>query len=343
MTDTPNELAGESDTLSVEEQAFFNSGGEAAPVAETPPAATASDEATTDLDAVDDDAAGDGSERDEQGRFKPKKKGNETVPHSVFHAEREEHKRTKQEVQEIKQQAAILNDRWNTMLQAMQAQQPPPQTVEQADPEPDPNVDIFAHQQWMARARARDAQRLAGLEHRLAEEANQRATAEKTAALEKAVWGHWERSAQDFAKEAPDFGKAAEYLSKARDGQLASLSTVQPQFADKKARDRQIETELFGIIIGAHQRGISPARAVYDLAKGYGYAGPAPAPAPADSPTDRIAALANAQDRSKTVAQAPGKSGGDELTPEQLLSMSDGEFSAWSAANAHKFRQMLGG
>jgi len=97
--------------LSAEESAYFDSRGETdvPAVVEnlTKPAEPANTHNTEPSDGgkltelVDDPAA---PLRDEKGKF---------VPHGALHAEREEHKKTREELRKVAERQAILDDRWN--------------------------------------------------------------------------------------------------------------------------------------------------------------------------------------------------------------------------------------
>ena len=92
--------------LSAEEQAYFETGGESAiPVEEEKPAESQAEQPPVEEGQPPEDVP-----RDEKGKF---------VPHQALHAEREEHKRTKPELAEIRQKQAVLEDRWNTLPAAV--------------------------------------------------------------------------------------------------------------------------------------------------------------------------------------------------------------------------------
>lgn len=309
---------GEAEALSAEETAFFESGGEkeiAAPEPEAQP------EPEIDVDAAAK-AAVEGQPRDEKGKF---------VPHQALHAEREEHKKTKAELQELQQFRARMEERLNWVERLGQ---PEPR---QEDVPPDPDKDIFGALKY-------EREKREALERQIAEQANQSALAQQQKHAEQMVWTAWEQDAQSYAKENPDFGNAAKWLAEFRDKQLESLGHVNRQFADVRARNAQIESELAAIVVAAKQQGMSSAQAIYQIAQGYGYQ-PKPAdPAKLELP-EQLQKVAKAQDASRTIGAASGKAGGDEMTLEALNSMPDHEFQAWVEvpANARRFKQLMGG
>lgn len=312
--------------LTAEESAYFESGG-------TTPLATEQEtpnEGQEGLQTAPEGLAAPEPEgekpRDEKGRF---------VPHQALHAEREEHKKTKAELEEIRRRQAVLEDRWNTILKV--GQQPEKPTDE--DPEPDPNVDIFAHNQWLARQLNKQREALTAKEKAETE-------ARQAQEAEAAVWNDWHRSAQAYMTQTPEFGDAVKYLSELRDKQLQALSFATPQLRDPQGRVNQINAELKSIIQAAKQQGIDPAEAVYQLAKGWGFTKAAPTPQPAPTVPqmpEKLASVARAQEASKTVGQVNGKSGGDELTLEGLMAMPAAEFEAWVNKNPAMFKKLMGG
>lgn len=313
--------------LSAAEEAYFSSGGETEITAD--PAPVADPAPNVDPDPVDPSAAvvdpAAPPERDDKGRF---------VPHQALHAEREEHKKTKAELEQIRQQQAILNDRWNTLLTA--TKQPEPQ----AETPPDPEVDIFAHSKWQA-------DRLKALENKLSDREKADEEARTTAAADNELWGHWSQSAQAYAATNTDFGDAVKFLSDTRTAQLKGLALVDPNFANEEGILNQINAELKAIVAASKQKGMDPAQAVHEIAKAYGFNGakaPASDPAAADL-AGKISQIDAAQNASRTLAASPGKNAGDPLSPEAIASMSTKEFEAWMRVpeNARRFEKMMGG
>src|SRR5690606_37012108 len=69
-----------------------------------------------------------------------------TVPHGAFHEERERRKAAENELTQIRERTARLEERWKMMLQRAQLQ---PQHQKEAEP-PDPETDIFGYARWLA-------------------------------------------------------------------------------------------------------------------------------------------------------------------------------------------------
>ena len=141
--------------------------------------------------------------------------------------------------------------------------------------------------------------------------------------------------------ETPDFGDAVKFMSDLRDKQLRRYPFANPQLRTEQGRVQQINAELKSIIQAAQQTGSQPGRTVYQLAQGFGYQKVAQGQQTPQMP-DKLASVARAQEASRTVGQAPGKAGGDELTLEGLLAMSPAEYDKWVQANPNKFRRLMG-
>lgn len=303
-----------------EESAYFESGGESAIPAETPVAAEPEPQAPAPEVQQPQEQ---GAERDEKGRF---------VPHQALHAEREEHKKTKAQLEELSRQQAVLNDRWQTIMALKEAPK-----EEQAPP--DPEKDIFGYAKWQA-------EKVAALEKTLTDDKAQREQQEAISRQEAEIWSEWETSAQSYAAQTPDFGDAVKFLSEARTAQLKGFGALDPRFTSDAGINQQINNELRAIIIQAKQAGVSPAQAVHDIAKSYGFkAAPVEQGAQELKLPGQLATVAAAQEAAKTVGQGGGRAGGDALTPESLAAMPAAEFNAWFAKpeNARYFEKLMGG
>lgn len=319
----------ENTTLSASETAFFESGGETE-IVETPEAPEVVTEQPEKVETAETAEPVVEQARDEKGKFVPQ------VPHSVFHAEREEHKRTKSELQTIKERQAVLEDRWNTLLKATAA----PEVQEETPP--DPNVDVFAALKWTQ-------DKLLEQQKSAQETRQQQEQREQAQQQEQQVWTYWQQDAATYTKENPDFGNAAKWLSDYRDKQLTAYSAVDQRFSSPQARNAQIELELKDIIIRGAQSGRSPASIVYEIAKGYGYTKPAETTETVDPAnvelSEKLTTIDKAMAQSKTLGQAAGRAGGDALSAEAIASMPEREFEAWmkTPANAARFRTLMGG
>lgn len=304
----------EIDALSETERAYFESGGETEAPQQTEP-----DDGGQE-DQQQEDGPAQAQPRDEKGKF---------VPHGALHAEREEHKKTRAELQELKDFRTRMEERWRLAEQMMAPRQEHPPAEEQP---PNPDEDIFAFAKWQAK-------QLEDLKRTQAERTQAEQQAAQSQEIERRVWDHWQESVRSYAQENADFGNAAQWLSEHRDKQLQTLAAVDARFQNVGARNAQIEQELRGIVISAAQQDRNPAELVYQIAQSYGYK-----PAQGQMP-EQLERVQKAQQASRSISQASGRSGGDEVTPEMIAGMSDTEFSAWYAkpGNAARFDRLMQG
>lgn len=312
----------EGDSLSPEASAYFESRGET--TTPEPAAAPAEPVQPATSDSGDDLAAQEAIEGRPQTQ----------VPLRAVQEEREEKKRLRAELEEVRRTTAILEDRWNTLLKM--GQQPQQQEQQPIEP-PDPEKDIFAALKYERE------QRMA-LEKRLEEKAQADTRTKQERDAEEKVWQFWESSTVEYAQTQTDFKDAATWLADLREKQLSALGAIDQRFASKQARDQQMNAELKEIVIAAAQQGKSPAELVYGLAKAYGYAGPKPA-ANAD-PAEAIAKIAANADAELSLSNvgggAPNKTG--PKSAEDVSNMSPAEFEAWLSKNGDAgFKRLMGG
>lgn len=321
--------------LSEAEQAYFDSEGATHFEVEDNAEAQAKTETKAETDETrvltDEEAqkAIEGKDDDEKGRF---------VNYGALHKERSQRKELEAEVSGLKQFKAAMEEkmRWTDALLKPQEQKA------DEDPEPDPNQDIFAHNAWLKR-------QLESVQNTVASKANEDAKAKEAAAAEQQVWSRWESDSRAYMQENQDFGNAAKWLSDFRDKQLQALSVVDPQFADPRMRNWQIERELAQIVAGSAQAGRSSAQTIYEIAQGYGYQVKAPDPAELLKMPELPGKLKNvekAQQASRTVGNGSGRTeGADEISIDSLAAMPQGEFNEWMKvpANESRFKKMMGG
>lgn len=299
------------ESLSADEQAYFESRGEKDPVEIQQPAPEVGGEPNPD----------------EQQEVESKGKERQLVPLNALHEEREEKKELRRQLQEFERKQAVLEDRWNTILKMQQ----PEQAVAEVPQPPDPEQDIFAALKWEREQREALEAKLNGQEQATKEQ-------QEHAAAEKQIWGYWEASANEFAKGTADFGDAATFLAEVRDKQLTALSIADPRFSDKRVRDWQMNEELKQIIVAAGQAGKSPAQAVYEIAKAWGYSGPTPKEDNAQS-VEKLAAAISGETSLSTAGG--GKPAGTKGV-EDIAAMSESEFAAWLDKNGSKgFKNLM--
>jgi len=298
----------EAGELSAEETAYFDTEGETE--LETP-------EVVEEQEEEQPEAKGDEPTKAEEEAGKVK-----TVPHQALHAEREEHRKTKAQLEEISRKQAVLEDRWNTLLKFQQ----PEQKAQDDDPMPDPDTDIFAYAKWQAR-------QLEKVNSKLSEREQQEQAARQQSEQDQSVFADWNRAVTDFSAQTPDFKEAANYLANLRVQQLSALGLSQAQI------NATIDNEVKGVVLQAKQSGANPAELIYNYAKVSGYTGKN-----ADDAAKKVADIDAAQKAAKTIAGSGGKSGADPLTPDAIASMSQAEFDAWiqKPENERRFERMMG-
>lgn len=301
--------------LTPEQTAYFESGGEKPlePVAAEQQTDAAAQAAVEGKEAQTD--------RDEKGRF---------VPHQALHAEREEHKKTRAELAELREFRIRMEERARWAEESRQAQEKP------VEP-PDPDKDIFAFSKWQA-------DRIAALEGKVTGREQQEREAAQYQDFEAKVDTFWKQDVAVYAEKNPDFKPAATWLAEARDKQLQGMAVVDPRMADPAMRNRIIDAEVKQIIVAAAQQGRSPAEMFYQMARSWGYT-PKQAAAAASMP-ENLARVEKAQEASRTVGATSGSAGGDALSLDAMLAMPRDEFErAYNSdkAFARKFDRALSG
>ena len=313
--------------LSAEAEAYFSSGGEVLPE-DKPNTAIEQPETSAVQEQPQPEApVTDGDNAEQEGD------PNRTVPYGALSKERSRRKEIEAKLQAELTAKAVLEDRWNTLTQAMQ--QNGVAAAVDDDPEPDPTVDIFAHMQWQGRQNKKVLEQIQ-------ERETQAVQQQQVQAQERAVADYWQDSCQEFATQSPDYGDAVHFLSETRDKQLQSMAAAYPQFQTQEGRNQQMNAELRDIVITAAKTGQSPAQVIYNMSKAYGFTGAAPAP---NAAAEQLKTIQDAQSRNKTVAQASGAPSGDVLTSQAIADMTPEDFERWytKPENQTRLIKVLGG
>lgn len=322
-----------SEALSPAEQAYFSSKGEDLSAFETekddtnqgdviPPDNNAGEPKSSEQ-LTDDDVY-----LDENGKPRSVLTG-KFVPHGAFHKERERRKQTETELQNTRLEMARASERLavlNDIIAAGETQAKPQQTVEDDVP-PDPEVDIFAHVKWQQK-------KIAELEQYRAQQSEQ----QQQARLASEVQNFYRNDAMNFMKETPDFADAYQYVANSFANELRAKG-----FDDQTIRAQMMNEEA-SIAYQCKQRGASPAKVIYEMAKARGWQGSnAAAPKPATNAASKLDTIAKGQKSTASLSGAGG-GGAEGLTIEALANMSEEEFIAVSAKlGKSKMRQLLGG
>lgn len=307
--------------FTAEENAAWAEMSGQAPPAEAPVEVEAEDVEVDDLDE---------EEEAPEAKQEPEKGLPKTVPHKALHAERERRKAVEAEAQKLREFKAVMEDRFAT-LQRLQAQPETPAVEE--DPEPDPNVDIFAHNAWLKRQFVKTQE---FLKQRDEAERQQREAVE----AERAVWSRWDSDRAAYAAQNEKFNEAADYLAGVRAKQLAAFGY------NRKQTDAEINRDLAKVVVYAHQNGKNAAEIIYNIAVANGFSETAATATPAAPPMPtKLANVEKAKAQSTSLSQAGGRSANAETTAEDLAAMPQDEFAKWieKPANAKLFRKMMGG
>jgi len=246
-----------------------------------------------------------------------------TVPHGALHAEREEHKKTRAELQQLRAKATRMQQEFQAAMAAVYDK------AEEAgrDIPPDPREDFLGFTRWQV-------DEINRLKSQVAENKRREDEARQVAEAEQALWNEWNRSVELERTEHNDLDDALNFLAEARNRQLGILGQVDSRFCDPGFRESQMRAELRDIVVTTFQQGKNPAKTVYEIAKAYGYGG---------EPGARFMQLNNAQSASRTLTSTAGKAAGDPMLLETVANLSEAEFAKWYENNRNTFRKMFGG
>lgn len=238
------------------------------------------------------------------------------VPHEKFHAEREEHKKTKAALEIANQQLLRITEMRAAVQQAAREEHP----EYGHDPENDPTgVQYLAAE--LDRLKARETNRS------VAQADGQLAHAENQLLLTQLL------DSEAAAKAAmPDYDAAAQHLAAGRAQELMMLGH------DAQAVQQMLADEVLEITRSAIASNRSPAELAYALARSRGYVPAAPAlgqngrpilsvrGAPSPASSAMLDAIARGQRQGRSIGAMPGGGGNAQMTMADLAGLSDGEF-----------------
>lgn len=313
----------ETETLSASEQAYFDSRG-ATEIKETAPAPEPEEILADDDGAPEaeiETEADDAAEVEIEAEGKPT--GQSKVPLAALTKTRQEAKDERNKRIEAEKRAAVLEDRWNRVLEAQQ-QAEQPQVV--AESIPDPDADPMGALAW-ATKQIKDQQEQ---QDAAAREAQQRQR-------EDAEWNTVYTAVNN------DFVAAVETdptINEARDALIASYGM---EFMAMGLTQQEAQNEINRIerehIRYAHAKGLKIGDYVKALAKARRWE-----PKPVEAAGDKIDALNEAIEGSTSFG---GTSGGAPrvLNAQSIADMKPDEFEAWLSkpGSAAKFRKLAGG
>lgn len=311
---------GEAEALSAEETAFFESGGET-PIAETPESQSPEEVETPEAEKPEQQQA----ERDEKGRF---------VPHQALHAEREEHKKTRAELNEIRERQARLDERWNMLSKAQQQE-----VDKKAEADiPDPDSDPLAAVAWLVRQTREQKEA----------QTRQQAEYEQQSAQQQQVAQVVDYVDRNYAEAVQTDPTVQEAYTAAFDSYAKELQVLGYR---GQAFNEQITTVLRNfqwVAAQQMQQGVPLADFIKSVAQTRGWQ-----PKPVQQQTDpgkmelseKLGKVATAIEASKTLGQAQGRAGSDALSAQAIADMPAHEFEAWMKVpdNARRFKSLMGG
>ncbi len=325
-TETPLADAGE---LSPAEKDYFSSRGEKGPANEP---ATESDAAPAPkAEAAPQTPAkpeAEGVKPDATGEDGDGEKDKQPVSYGALKAERERRKEAERQAKEANDRYTrnleIMNQRLAQMQaagivpQAPAAGQPgAPQPQPAADEMPDPEVDFFAHQKWLAnKVKAFEEEKQAAV--------RQQQERQQVEQIQTRVLNDWKSIALETAKEDPEFAQAYEYATRKIVDELVVLGYDRAA-AVAKARNDELKFAYDNL-----RQGRNPARILKQMAeiRGWKYQPPEAAADPAVEPK-RLDSIAKGQEANKSLATAgTGGTARGTLNASSLLEMDDSEFAA---------------
>lgn len=193
---------------------------------------------------------------------------------------------------------------------------------------PNPEEDIFGAVRHVGET-------VAQMQKRLDDQAKAAAEAEKTAHEQKIFVDKYRSDAEAFEAVNPDFKRAYNFLLNSRAEELRAIGYDTPQ-----ALHEALIADEMAIAQMAFQKGKSPAEMIYNLANQRGYKREAAAKSAA---ADKLNNIERGQAANKSLSNAAGSSGDQEMTAEMLIAMPADEFEAWTAKNPAKARRLFGG
>jgi hypothetical protein len=269
----------------------------------------------------------DGRARNAKGKF---------VPHAALHKERETHKATRAERDNLRVENAKVSERLAMLLQALEPERP----AQQAAPE-EPQItpisvedDLIGAlkqmQEFALKGRGQTAPEVRQLQQRIdGMEAHHQVTAISNRYASDV------QAARANTAAMPGFEDAVRHLVMQQDAMLAAQG-----WTDPAARRNEIQAAERNFVLKAYKENANPAVRLYDMAKAVGWKpaatnganganGAHNGAAQPSQVEQRIDNIAKMQKSSPSLSNVAG-SGGDSLpSPQQVAAMSDEDFDAF--------------
>lgn len=325
-------------TLTAEENAFFETGGEA-PI----PADTGSDPAggtTNDNGSGNPDGGTNSAE--------PGKTGGEpkNVPHAALHEERMRRKELSTKLQTVEQQLAEMRGKFS-IIERLNAKPAGGEGEAPAGP-PALEEDVFGHVKHVGETVEQIKKRL--------DDADAAAKAKtETDAAEHTFVSNYRNDAAAFETKTPDFKAAYNFLLATRAQELIAIGFDDPNavaqaggdeaavHAARKALHDALMADERGIAELAFSKKKSPAETIYGLAKQRGYAPKAAGDGGKTKGAETLDNIERGQAAHKSLNDTGSGGGEDAMTAERLIAMPLAEFEAWSEKHPALARRLMGG
>lgn len=274
------------------------------------------------------DAAVEKAADEQDDDHEPEKDGQkrETVPHAQFHRERERRKAAETAAQTAQATATKAMERMQALLDAQKA----PEQQADAEPEiPDPNANPMAVIGWLQQqelARQKQAN-----ETREQQQAREQQDNEMQAAIQTASQQFNEAATADPTVTAT-YGALLESIAR----EIAFVSRIPLDNTATAAQRQFLASKMTEMENGHIAYALSTGQNVADYMRAYAKTRGITAPVQANKepePTNEVDKIAK-REQTRLAAQSLGNGGGavvntGEVTPEQLLEMSDAEFDAY--------------
>lgn len=334
-------VVSDSEEMTPQERAYFEGKGEvkAEEAVAAPPTEAGSAKVAEEVAAAPQEDGGeevvivgkDGKPRAQNGRF---------VPHQALHAEREEHKKTKTALQEMRDKHVSGDARLRMLYELSGIDPDTGKPLGQAasktaknpleEPTIDPAEDFLS-------AFSQQQRRTEYLQKQIAERDQKFDQKESSSKLVNTYIA----DAREFTRREPTFHMAYKFVT---DGLLKEMAAQGIDDPDEAKREvARYERDL---VSSAYQKGKNPVEMIWHIALARGFQKPdikgLAQTADNRAAVDKINAIKSGQTASASMSSASGVAG-ETLTFSALAGMSDEDYAAMSAKlGKFKMRPMLG-
>jgi hypothetical protein len=230
------------------------------------------------------------------------------VNYGALHEEREKRKELQRKVQDVERKNQRMEETFQQLIQKIQYQQAQPPHPQMPSYEEDPVGSIRARQEQIERFLAQQQQQ--SYEQQQLEQTRQMQYTAQQQFLDR-----YQKSAEAYKQEKPDFKEAYQHLVHSRVGEYQ-----QAGYSVDEAR-RLLEEDEAAIVAKAYNDGVNPAERIYNLARARGFQGGV------NANKERIEQLEKGVQASRSLSNVSGKPGKAALRLEDIANLSDEEFS----------------